>query len=101
MLLALVEERIHENCVGIVKEAKTGCSADKTLFTNSVRVANEKGVRQSDSLSPKLFRTCLDMVFRKLNWEDGVSVNGKWLNHLRIVEDMVFIAKSAREVNDM
>lgn len=40
------------------------------------------------------------MVFRKINWRGGISVNGERLNHLRLAYDMAFIANNEREINE-
>ncbi len=47
----------------------------------------QRGVRQGDTLSPKLFNAGLEQVFRRLNWENkGIQINGERLNHLRFAE---------------
>jgi hypothetical protein len=36
----------------------------------------QKGVRQRDTLSPKLFNAGLEQVFRRLNWDNkGITIN--------------------------
>src|ERR1700761_3580759 len=52
-----------------------------------------RGVRQGDTISPKLFTTSLEIVFKKLDWSKmGINVNGKYLSHLRFADDIVLIA---------
>lgn len=41
----------------------------------------EKDVRKGALLSPKLFTACLEMVFGRLSWKGGISVNGEQFNH--------------------
>lgn len=101
VLQALAEEGIDEHYIQLIKELNTGCSTDITLFTSPVRIPIEKGVRQGDPLSPKLFTACLEMVFRKMNWRDGVNIDGEKLNHLRFADDVVLIAKNSRDLNEM
>ncbi|EYC28837.1 hypothetical protein Y032_0007g3453 [Ancylostoma ceylanicum] len=61
-----------------------------------------RGVRQGDTISPKLFTATLEHVFRKLAWDDyGLSVSGNQLNNLRFADDVVLIAKSTEELQAM
>ena len=62
----------------------------------------QKGVRQGDTLSPKLFNAGLEQVFRKLNWDNkGITINGEKLNHLRFADDIVLIANNGEEAENM
>ncbi|KAL0840406.1 hypothetical protein ABMA28_015663 [Loxostege sticticalis] len=57
------------------------------------------GVRQGDTISPKLFTAALENVFRKLDWSDkGISIDGERLNNLRFADDIVLISDN---VDDM
>ena len=41
-------------------------------------------------------------MFKSLNWEGkGVCVNGKYINNLRLSDDLVIIAKEEEELTDM
>ncbi|KAG1654084.1 putative uncharacterized transposon-derived protein F52C9.6 [Nymphon striatum] len=58
----------------------------------------EKGVRQGDSISPKLFTVCLENVFRCLNWTSkGIPINGEGLTNLRFADDVVLFPESPQE----
>ena len=62
----------------------------------------ERGVRQSDPLSSKLFNAALEKIFRELDWESyGIRVNGKNLNHLRFADDIVLIGESKEIVTTL
>lgn len=62
----------------------------------------ERGVRQGDPLSPKLFSAALESVFRNLEWEDfGINVNGKKLNHLRFADDLVLFEEDPIKLGRM
>lgn len=58
----------------------------------------ERGVRQGDTLSPKLFITVLEYALKNLEWENkGISIDGERLNHLRLSDNIVLISDNLRE----
>lgn len=62
----------------------------------------KKGVRQGDPLSPKLFSSVLEMVFRNLDWENkGLKIDGENLNHLRFADDIVLFSENPIELENM
>ena len=62
----------------------------------------ERGVRQGDPLSPKLFIAVLEAVFRKIKWNNkGIKILGHYLSHLRFADDIAVFAESATELEQM
>lgn len=62
----------------------------------------EKGIRQDDSLSIKLFTASFQLIFERLKWKTkGIKVNGKRLSHLRYTDDIVLISKSPWQIQEM
>ena len=58
-----------------------------------------KGIRQGDSISPKLFSAVQEGVFQNLNWDEvGIKINGEYLNHLRFADDIILFASNAEEL---
>ena len=93
-----VEEPYVELIKHIYDNATSVIMTDKT--SESFKI--ERGVRQGDPISPKLFSAVLEDIFRRLNWEDrGVKINGKRLNHLRFADDIVTISETAEETKIM
>ena len=47
------------------------------LHKESEKIRIKRGVRQGDTILPKLFTAILDSIFRRLNWENkGVKIDG-------------------------
>ena len=57
---------------------------------------------QGDTISPKLFTSCLEDTFRSLNWEkSGMNITVKYLNHLRFADDIVIISETKEQLQAM
>ncbi len=53
-----------------------------------------RGVKQGDPLSPNIFNCLLEYVFRKMDWDKVlVKIDGRVLNNLRYVDDIVLVGK--------
>lgn len=101
VMRSLSEQGVNANYIKLLKEANSGCTTDITLFDTPLRIPVEKGVKQGDTISPKLFTACLEMVFRRLNWKSGININGEQLNHLRFADDVVLIASNVKKLQKM
>jgi Reverse transcriptase (RNA-dependent DNA polymerase) len=72
------------------------------LDKESSKFQIQRGVRQGDTISPKLFNAGLEQVFRRLSWDNkGMMINGERLNHLRFADDIVLISNSCEELQEM
>lgn len=68
--------------------------------TNHITV--ERGIRQGDTISPKLFITVLESIFKQLNWSQrGINIDGKKLNNLRFADDIVLFSDDLEEMRLM
>lgn len=55
----------------------------------------DRGVRQDDPVSPKLFTAVLEDVFRQLDWDEyGISINDEKLSHLRFADELIAFSTS-------
>ena len=63
------------------------------LHRDSDKISLQRGVRQGDNISPKLFTACLqDAIINKINWEDkGINIDGEHLSHF-FADDIVLVA---------
>ena len=73
------------------------------LHRESDKINLQMGVRQGDTISPKLFTACLqDSIINKSNWEDkGLNIDCEHLSRLIFADDIVLIAKSPEELESM
>ncbi|KHN77297.1 Retrovirus-related Pol polyprotein from type-1 retrotransposable element R2, partial [Toxocara canis] len=101
VLQALVDQGISSEYVSLLKEANYGCSTEITLFDRAVRIPLRRGVQQDDTISPKLFTACMEMVIRKIKWKGGIIIDGEKLNHLRFAGDIVLFASNSTELTQM
>ncbi|GBP70293.1 Retrovirus-related Pol polyprotein from type-1 retrotransposable element R2 [Eumeta japonica] len=62
----------------------------------------ERGVRQGEPLSPKLFSAVLENVFRKLHWNHyGLDIDGRKLNHLGFADDIILFDENPSKIQVM
>ncbi|CAG9116436.1 unnamed protein product [Plutella xylostella] len=62
----------------------------------------QRGVRQGDVISPKLFTNVLEDVFKTLDWKGhGICINGEYMSHLRFADDIVIMAESLQVLSWM
>ena len=67
-----------------------------------VRTTVKRGVRQGDTLSPRLFNVVLRAAMDEIDWEsDGIRIDGKNLCHLEYADDVTLIAKNRPELERM
>ncbi|CAH2254525.1 jg25688 [Pararge aegeria aegeria] len=61
-----------------------------------------RGARQGDPVSPKIFIAILEYIIRKLDWKNqGLYIQGKYLNHLRFADDVVLLSETSNELQNM
>ncbi|EPB77181.1 hypothetical protein ANCCEY_03707 [Ancylostoma ceylanicum] len=71
-------------------------------FYDDITIDPRRGVRQGDTVSPKLFAATLEDVMRRLEWDNmGVRVDGRLLHHLRFADDIVFIKPNVSQAERM
>lgn len=90
---SLILKNIYEHATFHVK-------IDEDLETDKIQI--RRGVRQGDTISPKLFTLALEDVFKQLNWENvGINIDGTFLNNLRFADDIVLINSDINELRSM
>jgi len=99
VLNSLEHQGIESAYIKLLRNTYSTATSVVRLHQDSEKFKVGKGVRQGDSISPKLFSAVLEGVFQNLNWDEvGIKINGDYLNHLRFVDDIVLFASSAEEL---
>ena len=85
--------------IEILKDIYTKSSA---LHKESEKIRIERGVRQEDTISPKLFTAILESIFRRLNWENkGMKIGGEFLSHFRFADYIFVCTETPQELQQM
>ncbi|KAH7708923.1 endonuclease-reverse transcriptase [Aphelenchoides avenae] len=92
----------YEKAFDSIEDVYDGCTTEIELFDDGITIPVCRGVRQGDTISPKLFTAALEEVFRQLNWENrrncGLTIDGRHLTHLRFADDIVLIGTYKADV---
>ncbi|VDP07086.1 unnamed protein product [Heligmosomoides polygyrus] len=99
---ALVHAGIPSPYIRLLDECFSNTSTTIQLFDRKLKISIGKGVRQGDTISPKLFTAALQDAMKDLNWDDkGYLVDGKRISNFRFADDIVLISTSTAEVEEM
>ena len=72
------------------------------LHQESREINMRRCVRQGDTILPKLFTAAFESIFPCLPWETkGLKINGKYLSHLRLADDILICANTPHELQEM
>ena len=102
ILTSLQEQGIEDVYIEILKDIYTDSSVTVHLHKESEKIRIKRGVRQGDTISPKLFTATLESIFRRLNWENkGVKIDGEFLSNLRFADDIFLCTETPQELQHM
>uniref|UniRef100_A0A7I4YL36 Reverse transcriptase domain-containing protein n=1 Tax=Haemonchus contortus TaxID=6289 RepID=A0A7I4YL36_HAECO len=86
--------------VDLLEEMNSGCTTEIKLFDELCQVKICKGVRQGDTISPRLFALTLEALFNDLDWAEGMEIDGEHLTYLLFADDCVISAHDALELQE-
>ena len=95
---ALKQHGVEDNYINILKETYDGGTAQVRTDTVSRKICIMKGVRQGDTLSPVMFTAALEEIFRRIEYETGININGDCLNNLRFADDIILFTESEEQL---
>lgn len=99
---ALREQNIQDRYIRILKNIYSKGTAQVRLEKSGEEFPIERGVRQGDPISPKLFSAALERIIRNLEWKDqGLNINGENLSHLRFADDLILFSECPRKLQQM
>ena len=52
-------------------------------------------------LSPVMFTAAVEEIFKRMNIERGININGVRLRNLRLADDIILFAESEEKLKDM
>ena len=89
--------------IEILKDIYTDRSVTVHPHRESEKIRIKRGVRQGDTISPKLFTATLESVFIRLTWENkGVKIDGGFLlSNLRFADDIFLCTETPQELQQM
>ena len=99
----LKNQGVDEANLNILRNLYSEATSVVRLHKDSEKFKLGRGTRQGDNISSKLFTSCLQhAIMNKLNWENnGVRIDGEYLSHLIFANDIVLIANSTANLQEM
>lgn len=102
ILMSLQQQGIEDIYIELLKEIYTESTVTVHLHKESDKIQIKRGVRQGDTISPRLFTATLENIFRSLDWEEkGIKINGEYLSHLRFADDIFLCSGNTQELQQM
>ncbi|KAG7307782.1 hypothetical protein JYU34_006375 [Plutella xylostella] len=99
---ALHRCNIDKQYVDVLRELYKEATMQVRMHSLTDLVSINRGVRQGDTLSPKLFTNVLEDALKTLNWDErGVNINGTYMSHLRFADDLIVLAENVADLQEM
>ncbi|KAK6736722.1 hypothetical protein RB195_019429 [Necator americanus] len=99
---ALDNQGVPTPYIKVPRELYSNFTTGISPFYMNIIIDVKRGVRQGDTISPKIFTATLENAMRKLEWDNvGVKVDSRQLHHLRFADDIVLITPSISQAERM
>ncbi|VDM63872.1 unnamed protein product [Angiostrongylus costaricensis] len=102
ILPALVDQGVDPSYIRTLSDCSRNCTTKIQFSHRSLTIPIGKGVRQGNTISPKLFSAAPQWIIESLDWDEkGICIDGKFLSSLRFADDTVIFSKSTGEAEIM
>ena len=92
---------VNETYTKILENIYEGATARIHLDNHiSEQFKIERGVRQGDPISPKLFTATIEQIFKKANLKKGINIDGEKLKDLRFADDVALLTEKIKEMEE-
>lgn len=98
----LLTQNVNQRYINILKDLYEKSQSRVQLDNVGPPIKIERGVKQGDPLSPRLFIAVLESVIGNLDWNNlGINVKGNYLSHLRFADDIVLLSDNHKDLQYM
>ena len=104
---SLTEQGVHHRYISLLRRLYSAQAGQVVLQVESKRFRITRGTKQGDPMSPSLFNSVLESVFRKLKakWQNrrcGITMGSEeQLSNLRFADDVLLVASSRQHIQSM
>ncbi|GBP38571.1 Retrovirus-related Pol polyprotein from type-2 retrotransposable element R2DM; Endonuclease [Eumeta japonica] len=99
---SLEAQNVEKSYIDVIRKVYGKCTSRVKLETTGPTFPVERGVRQGDPLSPRIFIAILETALGELDWsKKGLYIKGKYLSHLRFADDLVLFSESSSQLQVM
>ena len=98
---ALKAHGVQEKYIDIIKETYADRTAQIRTEKLSGKIKIMKGVCQGDTLLPVMFTAAVEEIFKRMNIEAGININGVRLTNLRFADNIILFVESEEKLNNM
>lgn len=99
---ALYDQNVNNKYIRIIKHIYEHSTSKIKLESSGQKIEINRGVRQGDPLSPKLFISVLQNTMKNLPWDKkGLKIGRERLHHLCFADDIVLFSESPAELQSM
>ncbi|EPB72885.1 reverse transcriptase [Ancylostoma ceylanicum] len=99
---ALGRRGIHPELIEMLRKLYESSSTSVLVNAHPVPVTIRRGIKQGDTMSPKLFNATLQMVLESIDWRTcGLRIGGKILSSLEYADDVALLASTRSMLEKM
>uniref|UniRef100_A0A0K0DKL0 Reverse transcriptase domain-containing protein n=1 Tax=Angiostrongylus cantonensis TaxID=6313 RepID=A0A0K0DKL0_ANGCA len=99
---ALDSQGVPTQYIKILRKLYKNFTTKISPFYNDISVDIKRGVRQGDTIPPKLFTGTLQNVMRTLEWDNmQMKIDGRQIHHLRFADDIVLVTSGISRAERM